>query len=186
MKIVIGISGASGAIYSKILLEKLALMKDQYDEAGVIFSDNAKSIWQDETGLKDLRDYPFKVYEKKDFRAPFASGSGGYSTMIIAPCSMGTLGRIANGISDDLMTRAADVILKEGRKLILVPRETPLNLIHIENMKKIMLAGGIICPANPSFYSKPKTIEEVCMTVVNRILEIAGFETGSYRWGSKS
>jgi 4-hydroxy-3-polyprenylbenzoate decarboxylase len=97
---------------------------------------------------------------------------------------MGTLGRIASGISDDLITRAADVVLKERRKLILVARETPYNLIHIKNMETITLAGGIICPATPSFYSKPKTMEEMAMTVVNRMLDLAGIDNKSYRWGN--
>jgi 4-hydroxy-3-polyprenylbenzoate decarboxylase len=105
--------------------------------------------------------------------------------MIIIPCSMGTLGRIATGTSSDLITRAADVVLKERRKLICVARETPYNLIHIKNMESITLAGGIICPATPSFYSQPKTIEEVAATVVDRVLDLAGFEIKSYRWGNK-
>jgi 4-hydroxy-3-polyprenylbenzoate decarboxylase len=99
---------------------------------------------------------------------------------------MGTLGRIAYGVSDDLMTRAADVILKERRKLILVPRETPFSLIHIENMRLITLAGGIICPAIPSFYSKPRTIDELADTVVTRVLDLAGLRVEAFRWGSKS
>jgi 4-hydroxy-3-polyprenylbenzoate decarboxylase len=115
--------------------------------------------------------------------APFASGSAKYNTLIICPCSMGTLARIATGISNDLITRAADVILKERRKLILVTRDTPLNLIHINNMKTVTEAGGIICPATPSFYSKPQTIEEVAATVIDRVIDLAGLEQDSYRWG---
>jgi flavin prenyltransferase len=103
--------------------------------------------------------------------------------MIIVPCSMGTLGRIATGISNDLITRAADVILKERRKLICVARDTPYNLIHIKNMETITLAGGIICPATPSFYSLPKTIEALAATVVDRIIDLAGLKQESYRWG---
>lgn len=103
--------------------------------------------------------------------------------MIAVPCSMGMLGRIANGVSDDLSTRAADVILKERRKLILVARETPYNLIHIKNMETVTLAGGIICPATPSFYSKPQTMEEMAYTVVHRILDLAGLNAKGYRWG---
>jgi 4-hydroxy-3-polyprenylbenzoate decarboxylase len=125
------------------------------------------------------------MYTSQDFTAPFASGSGQYDTMIIIPCSMGTLGRIASGISNDLTGRAADVILKERRKLICVVRETPYNLIHIRNMETITLAGGIICPATPSFYSRPKTIEEVAATVVDRVLDLAGFDISTFRWGGK-
>jgi 4-hydroxy-3-polyprenylbenzoate decarboxylase len=122
-------------------------------------------------------------YEKTDFNAPFASGSGKFDTMIIIPCSMGTLGRIATGISNDLVSRAADVILKEKRKLICVVRETPYNLIHIRNMETVTLAGAVICPATPSFYSRPETIEEAAMTVVDRVLDLAGFDIKAYRWG---
>ena len=103
--------------------------------------------------------------------------------MIIVPCSMGTLGRIASGVSTDLITRAADVILKERRKLICVVRDTPYNIIHIKNMETVTLAGGIICPATPSFYSRPKTIEEVANTVVDRVLDLAGFDVKAFRWG---
>jgi flavin prenyltransferase len=104
--------------------------------------------------------------------------------MIIVPCSMGTLGRIAAGMSNDLITRAADVILKERRKLICVVRDTPYNLVHIRNMETITLAGGIICPATPSFYSNPKTIEEVAATVVDRVLDLAGVDVKTFRWGN--
>jgi len=106
--------------------------------------------------------------------------------MIICPCSMGTLGRIASGVSDGLITRAADVMLKERRKLILVTRETPLSLIHINNMKLVTEAGGIICPANPSFYSKPTTIDELASTVVNRIIDLIGLENKAFRWQEKA
>jgi 4-hydroxy-3-polyprenylbenzoate decarboxylase len=102
--------------------------------------------------------------------------------MIICPASMGTIGRIAYGTSEDLIARSSDVMMKEKRRLIIVPRETPYNLIHIENMKKLTLAGAIICPATPSFYSNPKTIEDLVMTVVDRIIDLAGFESNSFRW----
>ena len=115
-----------------------------------------------------------------------ASGSAGYTAMIICPCSMGTLGRIASGVSDDLMTRAADVVLKEKQKLILVPREAPYNLIHLNNMKLLTEAGAVICPASPSFYSKPATINDVVMTVVDRALTLAGLELETSHWGDKS
>lgn len=186
-KIVIAITGASGAIYAKLLLDALLTLRqtqgDNFLEIGVVLSDNAKTVWEHELENQEYNKYAVKFYDKNDFHAPFASGSAKYDTMVIIPCSMGTLGRIATGISNDLITRAADVMLKERRKLILVARETPYNLIHINNMKLITEAGGIICPATPSFYSKPKTVEEVAQTVVNRVIDLMGFENESYRWG---
>jgi len=181
-KIVVAITGASGAIYAKLLLQKLIELSSQITEVAVVMSDNAKQVWAFELDNQDYKNLPFKFYAKNDFMAPFASGSARFDTMVIIPCSMGTLGRIASGISDDLVTRAADVILKERRKLILVARDTPLNLIHIRNMQTVTEAGGIICPAVPSYYSKPKTIEDVAMTVVNRVIDLIGLENSSYRW----
>ena len=182
-KLVIAVSGSSGAVYAKILLDKLAVLQDQWAAVGVVFCDNARINWEMEIGPVDLSDYPFDFYEKNNFYAPFASGSARYDTLIVCPCSMGTLSRIATGVSNDLVTRAADVMLKERRRLILVTRDTPLNLIHINNMKTVTEAGGIICPATPSFYSKPKTVDEVAATVVDRVLDLAGFEVNSFRWG---
>ncbi len=182
-KIVIAVTGASGAIYAKLLMDKLQQLKDQWSATGVVMSTNAKQVWLTELDNKLYNSYSFDYYDTMDFNAPFASGSARYDTMIIVPCSMGTLGRIASGISNDLVSRAADVILKERRKLICVVRDTPYNLIHIQNMEKITLAGGIICPATPSFYSKPKTIEEAAATVVDRVLDLAGFDISTYRWG---
>jgi len=182
-KIVVAITGASGSIYSKVILDKLFAIKDQWNELSVILTENAKEIWKTELDNDDYKNYPAKFYTQQDFMAPFASGSGQYNTMIIIPCSMGTLGRIAGGISNDLISRSADVILKERRKLICVARDTPYNLIHIRNMETITLAGGIICPATPSFYSKPKTLEDVAATVVDRVLDLAGFDIKAYRWG---
>ena len=184
-KIVVAVTGASGSVYASILFEKLRELKDQVDEVGVVFSTNALDIWKYELDEEIVLVYPFRVFEKDDFYAPFASGSSKYDTMIICPCSMGTLGRIANGVSDDLVTRAADVMLKERRKLIVVPRETPYNLIHLENMKTLTMAGAIICPATPSFYSKPKTIEQAAETVIDRVLNLAGFDLASFEWGKK-
>lgn len=182
-RIVVAITGASGAIYAKCLLDSLLASKDQIDQVGIVMSDNAKLVWKAELANTDFQDYPFTFYDKMDFHAPFASGSAQFNTMIVVPCSMGTLGRIASGVSDDLVTRAADVILKERRKLILVARETPYNLIHIKNMETITLAGGIICPATPSFYSRPQSIEEAAYTVVHRVLDLAGIQNPSFRWG---
>ncbi|UKT65247.1 UbiX family flavin prenyltransferase [Pedobacter mucosus] len=184
-KVVVAVTGASGSIYAKVLLDKLSKLEDQIEAVGVVMSDNAKEVWQFELGNQDYSKYNFTFYNKNDFNAPFASGSARYDTMIIIPCSMGTLGRIAHGISNDLISRAADVVLKERRKLIAVVRDTPFSLIHINNMKTITEAGGIICPASPSFYSLPKTLEEVAGTVVSRVLDLAGFEQESYRWNEK-
>jgi flavin prenyltransferase len=183
-KIIIGITGASGVIYGKLLLEKIAALIDQIDDCGVIFSENAKDVWKFELGNFSTDEIPFRIYSPNDFFAPMASGSAGYDTMIICPCTMGTLGRIASGVSNDLMTRSADVILKERKKLILVTREMPYSLIHLNNMKLLTEAGSIICPASPSFYSKPQTINEVVMTVVDRVLKLAGFEFPSFRWST--
>ena len=184
-KIVVAITGASGSIYAKRLLHYLEQIPEQYNCVELVFSKNAKEVWKHELGDESFSELAFKEYEANDFYAPFASGSAGYDTMIICPSSMGTLGRIANGISNDLITRAADVMLKEGRKLILVPRETPFNLIHLRNMTQLTEAGAAIIPAIPSFYSKPKNIEQLVDTVVYRILQRADFELDSFRWGEK-
>jgi polyprenyl P-hydroxybenzoate and phenylacrylic acid decarboxylases len=182
-KIVLAITGASGSIYAKQIIEKLLTIKDQWEELAVVMTANARQVWRTELGNDDYTRYPIRFYETNDFNAPFASGSGRFNIMILAPCSMGTLGRIAGGISSDLITRAADVILKERRKLICVVRETPYNLIHIRNMEAVTLAGGIICPATPSFYSVPASVDEVAATVTDRVLDLAGLEIKTFRWG---
>jgi len=182
-RVVVCVTGASGSIYASSLLERLLTLKDQWSELAMVMTVNAKEVWQTELENENWKNYPVKFYSTTDFSAPFASGSGQYDTQIIIPCSMGTLGRIATGVSSDLITRAADVILKERRKLICVVRDTPYNLIHIRNMETVTLAGGIICPATPSFYSKPTTIEAVAATVTDRVLDLAGFDISTYRWG---
>jgi 4-hydroxy-3-polyprenylbenzoate decarboxylase len=184
-KIVIAITGASGAIYASILIEKLLAIRSQWETVSVVMTKNARTVWETELGNQSFNQFPLTIYETDDFTAPFASGSARFDTMIIIPCSMGSLGRIATGISTDLITRAADVILKEKRKLICVIRDTPYNLIHIRNMETVTLAGGIICPATPSFYSKPATIEALASTVVDRVIDLAGFELKSFRWGNE-
>jgi 4-hydroxy-3-polyprenylbenzoate decarboxylase len=189
-KIIVGITGASGAIYAKMLLERLLELDDQIEVCGVIFSENAKAVWKFELGEEPVKEYQtakmgkFRFYKADNFFAPMASGSAGYDAMIICPCTMGTLGRIASGVSSDLLTRSADVMLKERKKLILVPREAPFSLIHLNNMKLLTEAGAIICPASPSFYSKPSTIEALVLTVVDRVLSLAGFTLQTYAWGS--
>jgi 4-hydroxy-3-polyprenylbenzoate decarboxylase len=181
-KLIVAITGASGSVYAQKLLERLSGLKTPPSEIAVILSETAKEIWECETGKKFKASLPSRVYENNNFFSPLASGSSSYGTMIVCPASMGTIGRIANGVSDDLITRAADVMLKERRQLILVPRETPYNLIHLKNMESLTLAGAIICPASPSFYSKPQTINDLVMTVVDRIVALAGFEADTYRW----
>ncbi len=186
-KIIVAVTGASGSIYAQRTLHHLArrtlhhLARRDDVEVGVVLSRNALTVWEQELGVKP--EIPFKVYERGDFFAPFASGSARYMQMLIVPCSMGTLGRIAQGISDDLITRAADVILKERRRLICMVRDTPLSLIHLENMTRVTQAGGIILPAAPSFYSRPQTFEELADTVVMRALDLMGLEVSGYRWG---
>lgn len=182
-KVIVAVTGASGSIYTKVLLDKLVQLSAQIEKVGVVISDNAKTVWEHELDNQGYKNYSFDFYGKNDFMAPFASGSSNYNVMLVCPCSMGTLGRIAAGTSDDLITRAADVTLKERRKLICVVRDTPYNLIHIRNMATVTEAGGIICPATPSFYSKPKTFEDVAATVVDRALQLAGFTFDSYSWG---
>ena len=177
-KIVVAITGASGSLYAKRLLEKLEKIPQL--NLGVVLSKNAPDVWKQEL------DEPFQtrhqVYDRNDFRAPFASGSANYDSMVIVPCSMGTLGRIAHGISDDLITRAADVILKERRKLICVVRDTPYSLIHLENMLQLTQAGAIIMPASPSFYSRPTDLNSLIDTVVCRIIDQLGLEQDTFRW----
>lgn len=187
MKLVVAITGSSGAIYAKVLLDRLLTLEDQWEKVGVVLSDNARINWALEIGTPDFSPYQkFDFYEKNDFMAPFASGSAKYGNMIVCPCSMGMLARVATGISNDLVTRAADVILKERRRLVLLTRDAPLSLIHINNMKTVTEAGGIICPACPSFYSNPVGPEAIAATVVDRVLDLVGFELKSYRWGEQA
>lgn len=185
-KIVIALGGASGSIYARLLLEKLEKLSLTELQIDLVMSANARINWELEMGQMDLSVFPYKIYENNDFFAPFASGSAGYEAMVLIPASMGQIGRIAGGISDDLTTRTADVMLKERRKLILVPREAPYNLIHLRNMTIITEAGGIICPASPSFYSHPTTIEELAMTIVDRVLDLLGIEHRTYRWSENN
>jgi flavin prenyltransferase len=178
-KIVVAITGASGSLYAKRLLQQLEPIPDL--EVGIVMSRNAPDVWRQE--LEEDPEIPFPIYDRMDYMAPFASGSAKYMHMAIVPCSMGTLGRIASGFSDDLITRAADVILKERRQLICMVRDTPLNLIHLDNMRTVTMAGGIILPAIPSFYSRPESIEAVIDTVVHRIMDQMEIDFKSYRWG---
>jgi 4-hydroxy-3-polyprenylbenzoate decarboxylase len=183
-KIVVACTGASGMIYTKLLLDKL-LNLPQVSQIGLVYSKNALQIWQSEIGQEPYSSAgKITVYNDNDFNAPFASGSAMFSSMVVCPSSMGVLGRIANGVSNCLITRASDVMLKERRKLVLVPRETPYNLIHIRNMEQLSLAGTTICPATPSFYSNPTTIEQLALTVVDRVIDLLDLPNDTFRWGS--
>jgi len=182
-KIIIAVTGASGSIYAKRMLDTLQNLNFIKEDVVVVFSKTATEVWKYELNIPH-NNYPFTYYNPDNFFASIASGSSQFDTMIVMPCSMGTLARIANGLADDLIARAAEVTLKQRRKLILVTRETPLSLISIQNMEKVTLAGGIICPANPSFYRKPNTIDDLIDSVVERVLDLAGIsKDDSYRWG---
>jgi 4-hydroxy-3-polyprenylbenzoate decarboxylase len=199
MKLVVAVGGASGSIYAKRLLDTLAPLaaKGPIDrvsggtghfegpelEVGLVFTNSGNEVWNHEIGA--VPDYPFKRYGLRDFRAPFASGSAGWDAMVVIPCSTGGLARIAHGISDDLVGRAADVMMKERRKLVLVVRETPLSTVHLENMLAVTRAGAVVLPAAPSFYSRPATIEALLDTVVGRVLDQLGLpNTLMPRWGA--
>ena len=171
MKILVAMTGASGALYAQRLLDNLDVRQH---EIHVVLSNYARVVIEKELpgGLR-LPDGA-QMHSVKSMNAPFASGSNPLDAMVIIPCSMGTLGRIAHGFSEDVLLRTADVMLKERKKLILVPRETPLNLVHIKNFELLLLAGATIMPANPSFYTLPATIAEVMDTVVARVLDHLG------------
>ena len=171
MKILVAITGASGALYAQRLLDNLDPLQH---EIHVVLSNYAQQVVAEELpgGLKFPKGV--KPHSLKSMNAPFASGSNPPDAMVVIPCTMGTMGRIAHGYSEDVLLRAADVALKEKQKLILVPRETPLSLIHVKNMELLLLAGATLIPANPSFYSGAKTIVELADTVVARVLDHMG------------
>ncbi len=183
-KVVVALGGASGSIYAKLLLDELEKIKDQFDDVGLVASKNAMVNWDLEIKEKQLSDYSFTLFENSDFNAPFASGSAKYDTMFVVPCSMGLVARIAHGFSNDLISRSADVILKERRKLITIPRETPLSLIHLKNLLALTEAGAIVLPAIPSFYHSQDNVEDLLLTVIHRALDIAGFNINTKRWNS--
>ena len=181
-RIIVGISGSSGSILGVRLLE---VLKGKL-ETHLIITETAKKLIEHETKykVKDVEKLASKVYDNKDFFASIASGSFQTKGMVVIPCSMKTLGGIASGYSDDLLLRSADVCLKERRKLVLVTRETPLSLIHIENMHKVSLAGGIILPPVLTMYSKPEKIGEMVDHIIGKVLDSLGMENKVYRrWG---
>jgi flavin prenyltransferase len=184
VKIVIGITGASGSCYAQRLLQHLAVGGH---ELHVVLSPQARMVMAAELGEGSHVPKQALVHELAEIGASFASGSNPPEVMVVIPCSMGTLGRIAHGVSEGLLLRAADVVLKERKKLILVPRETPLNLIHLKNMELVLCAGAILLPANPSYYSRPRTIEQLVDTVVARVMDHMGLPMpGVPRWQAEA
>jgi len=185
LKIIVGVSGASGSIYAQRLLTMLRESRERglVTDVAIVLSRTAEQVWKHELG-GDPRELGLAVFDGRDYNAPFASGSAGWGAMVVAPASMSSIARIAHGISDDLLTRAADVILKERRKLILLARETPYSIIHLENMLAVTRSGAMVMPATPSFYGKPKTLEEAVDTVLARVLDHLGLDhTIARRWG---
>ncbi len=193
--LIVAASGASGACYAARMVKFLA---GRDEDIKLIFSDPAKIVWREELNIDlDAGESPIKILQEKlgingerlsvwdncDFTAPISSGSNSHTAMIVIPCSMGTLGRIASGVSGNLIERAADVALKEGWKLILVVRETPLNRIHLKNMLSVQEAGGIILPAMPAYYHHPKSLEDIVDFVVGKVIDQLGIDHDLYkRW----
>ena len=184
-RIVVGISGASGAPYAKRLLE---VLRDEVAQGklavSVVLSNTAEEVWSHECE-GSVAELGLPVYGGRDYAAPFASGSSAPDAMVIIPASMSTVARVALGISDNLLTRAADVMLKERRKLILVPRETPYSEVHLKNMLELTRAGAVIMPASPSFYGRPRSVEQLLDTVIGRVCDHLGLDQSlTRRWGS--
>lgn len=180
MKVIVAITGASGSIYARLTIEAL-LRAPEVEQIALVFSDTAREVVAFE-GVDIPQDERIKIYDNHDLFAPVASGSASYDAMVVVPSSVGTLGRIAHGLSQSLIERAADVMLKERRRLLLVVREAPYSLIHLRNMTSLTEAGAIIIPASPSFYSHPTTIEEACRTVVERVIAHIGILQPHYEW----
>ena len=180
MKIVVGISGASGVQYAVRLLR---VLREKGCIINLVITDSAAKIIEIETDflLKEVQDLADHVYEPRDFAAPIASGSHLFHAMVIIPCSMGTLSGVACGSSDTLITRAAQVCLKEKRRLIIVPRETPLSLVELRNMVSAAEAGAVVLPACPAFYSKPQSLDDLVDVLVGRVLDLLGVENDLYR-----
>jgi 4-hydroxy-3-polyprenylbenzoate decarboxylase len=180
MKLVVAVGGASGAPYARRLLDFLAAEGQRHGvEVDLVFTDTGKQVWKHEIGSEPA--YPFRVWKNRDFTAPFASGSSQYDAMVVVPCSAGALSRIAYGISSDLVGRAADVMLKERRRLVLCLREAPVSLVHARAMVQVLEAGAFVMPASPSFYSKPKDMGELIDTVVSRLLDRLGIPNALMR-----
>lgn len=191
MNVNIAITGASGSIYARLLAERL-VKERSVKHIRIIFTTNGKDVAKFEQCNEWLENLIVENSEKveivsnNNFYCSLASGSGGDSALVIIPCSVGMLSRVANGISDDLISRGADVMLKERKKLIIVVRESPLNIIHLNNMVTLTSAGAIIIPASPSFYSKPQTIDELCNTTIDIVIRQLGIDVDCFKWNKSS
>ena len=182
-KIIVAVTGASGSVYARLLCEALSRVAE-LGEIALIVTGNGCRVAAFEDGDEWLSDSRFTRYDDDDLFAAPASGSASYDAMAVIPCSMGMAGRIAAGVSNDLASRAADVMLKERRRLILVPREAPLGTIHLRNLTTLSECGAVICPAAPSFYPHPRNIEDLCGTIVERVLTLLDVEVPHYEWGA--
>lgn len=180
MRVIVAITGASGSIYARLTIEAL-LRAPEVEHIALIYSDTAREVVAFE-GVEIPSDERITLYDNHNLFASVASGSAAYDAMVVVPSSVGTLGRISHGLSQTLIERAADVMLKEHRRLILVVREAPYSLIHLRNMTTLTEAGSIIVPASPSFYSHPATLEEACLTVVERVITLLGIDQPHYIW----
>ncbi len=181
-KIVVAVTGASGACYARLVVEKL-VASEEVDEVALIFSDHAHAVAAHEGEVVLVDSEKVRVFDNGDLFAPPASGSSDYDGMVVVPCSMGTVGRIASGVSIDLISRAADVMIKERGRLVVVPREAPFSTLHLRNLTTLSECGVVVIPACPSFYSHPQTIDEACETIVERVMKHLGLHTDRYRWG---
>ena len=181
-KIVVGITGASGSVYAVRLIDVLRV---QGIEVHAVITDSGRRVLEYECGIteEDLARRVDRLYPNDDVGAAIASGSFRMDAMVILPCSMKTAGAVAHGVTDDLLTRAADVTLKEGRRLLLVPRETPMHEIHLENLLRLARAGAIVMPAAPGFYHRPETLDDLVNMMVGKILDRLGIEAELFtRW----
>ena len=183
-KIIVAVTGASGSVYARLLCGALARAQE-VGEIALIVTPNGRRVaaFEDQDGW--FSDPRYALYDDADLFGAPASGSASFDAMVVVPCSMGMAGRIAGGISDDLVSRAADVMLKERRRLVLVTREAPLNTIHLQNLVRLSEAGAVVCPASPSFYSKPATVEQLCGTIVERVVSLLGIDAPHYEWGTR-
>ena len=179
--IIVAVTGASGSIYARLLCQALARAQE-VGEIALIVTRNGREVAAFEDSTAWMDDPRMTRYDDADLFAPPASGSADYEAMVVIPCSMGMAGRIASGVSDGLTGRAADVMLKERRRLILVPREAPMSTIHLRNLTTLSECGAIVCPAAPSFYGHPRQIEQLCESIVQRVIALLGIDLPRYRW----